>query len=99
MANAVFLAAAISSVWWTFIRVLIAVAIGLLVLWLGLKLLRFFAQPPPPPPPPGAMRKVRLNYHCTICGAEVKMTNAPYELPDPPKHCGEEMNLITPLDD
>ena len=83
----------------SFVKILIAVAIGLAILWLGLTLLRIFAQPPPPPPPPGKMRKVRLNYSCSICGAEVRMTSAPYETPDPPRHCGDDMALITPIDD
>ena len=81
------------------LKVLIAVAIGLAILWLGLTLLRIFAQKPPPPPPPGKMRKVRLNYRCSICGAEVRMTSAPYEIPDPPRHCGDDMTLITPTED
>ena len=69
------------------VKVLIAVAIGLAILWIGLTLLRIFAQSPPPPPPPGKMRKVRLNYSCSICGAEVRMTSAPYETPDHPQNC------------
>jgi hypothetical protein len=55
-----------------------------------------FARPVPPPLPPGEMRKVNLRYECGICGAQVRMTSAPDELPEPPRHCLEDMNLMAP---
>lgn len=72
---------------------------GLLILWLGVSALRILAQPQPEPPPPGELRKVRLTYRCTLCGAEVRMTTAPSEDPEPPRHCGEEMSILAPIED
>ena len=74
-------------------------AAGGLILWIGLLVLRALSRPLPPPPPPGEMRKVNLRYRCSICGTEVKMTHATEELPDPPRHCQEDMQLVAPLHD
>lgn len=46
------------------------------------------------PPPPGEMRRVNLRYRCSICAAEVKMTQAAENLPPPPRHCQEDMELV-----
>ena len=80
-------------------KVLIAIAVGYLILRVGLAVLRMFAQPVAEPPPPGELRKVKLNYRCEICGTEVRMTAALDEDPDPPRHCQEDMTLVTPVDD
>jgi len=50
----------------------------------------------PPKPEPGELRRVNLRYRCNICGAEVRMTSAPDELPEPPRHCMDEMELVAP---
>ena len=57
---------------WTFVWI----AIGYLILRIGLAVLRMFAQPVAEPPPPGELRRVKLNYRCDICGTEVRMTFA-----------------------
>ena len=80
-------------------KVLIAIAVAYLLIRLGLAILRMFAQPIAEPPPPGELRKVKLNYRCDICGTEVRMTAALDEDPDPPRHCLEDMTLVTPVDD
>jgi hypothetical protein len=49
-----------------------------------------------PEPEPGEMRKVNLRYRCSICGAEVRMTSAPDAMPEPPRHCMDEMQLVAP---
>jgi hypothetical protein len=72
-----------------------AVILGLAILGVGLFFLRQFATPPPPPPDPGTLRRVRLVYRCPVCGAEVRMTSAATEDPEPPRHCMEEMDLIS----
>jgi hypothetical protein len=77
---------------------LIAVVAGLVILRVGFGILRAFARPVPAPLPPGEMRKVNLHYRCNICGAEVKMTRATEELPKPPRHCLEDMDLVAPID-
>ena len=56
------------------------------------------AQPVPEPLEAGKLRKVKLVYRCSICGAEVKMTVASSEDPEPPRHCLEDMELVTPIE-
>jgi len=57
------------------------------------------ARPIPAAPPAGEMRKVKITYRCEICGTEVRMTAAPDQDPEPPRHCQEDMTLMTPADD
>ena len=79
-------------------RVLIAVVVAYVVLRLGLAMLRNLARPLPEPPEPGLLRKVKIEYRCSICGSEVRMTVAPDEDPDPPRHCQDEMDLVAPIE-
>ena len=81
------------------VELLIAVAIGVVIWKVGAFFIRTLAQPMPAPPPPGEMRKVNLRYRCSVCGSEVRMTTATEALPEPPRHCMDEMDLITPLED
>lgn len=81
--------------WWTALG---AVALGALIFRTGWFFLQSMATPPPPPPDPGLLRKVKLTYQCNVCGAEVRMTAATTEDPEPPRHCMDEMTLITPID-
>ena len=76
-------------------KLLIAVVITFVILRLGLFVLRAIAQPPEPATE-GQLRKVNLRYRCSICGAEVKMVQASEELPEPPRHCMEDMDLVAP---
>lgn len=80
-------------------RVLIAMAIMYLILIAGIAVLGAFARPVPEPPPPGELRRVKLTYRCSSCGAELRMTLASEQLPQPPRHCADEMDLLTPVDD
>jgi hypothetical protein len=80
------------------LAVAIAVIAGWLILRVGFSVLSGLATPLPPPPPPGELRKVRLTYRCSICGTEVRMTSANDEVPDPPRHCQEDMDLVAPID-
>ena len=77
---------------------LAAVVVGVLFK-IGFAMLGGLAQPVPEPPPPGELRKVKILYRCSICGTEVRMTTANDEMPDPPRHCLEDMELVTPVDD
>ena len=79
-------------------KVLIAVVVAYAMLRLGLGMLRHLARPLPEPPDAGALRKVKIEYRCSICGAEVRMTVAPDEDPEPPRHCQDEMDLVTPIE-
>ena len=76
-------------------------AVGLLafyVVWrVGRAMLGGLVRPIPEPPPPGELRKVKITYRCTICGTEVRMTVANDEVPDPPRHCQDEMEFVAPI--
>jgi endogenous inhibitor of DNA gyrase (YacG/DUF329 family) len=39
-----------------------------------------------------------LTFRCSICGTEVRMTSANDEVPDAPRHCQEDMDLVAPID-
>jgi hypothetical protein len=80
------------------LAVAIAVLAGWLILKAGFGVLSGLATPLPPPPPPGELRKVRITFRCSVCGTEVRMTNANDEVPDPPRHCQEDMDLVAPID-
>jgi hypothetical protein len=79
-------------------NVAIAAVAAWAILRLGVAMLTGLARPLPEPPPAGELRKVKLMYRCDICGAEVRMTVAPTEEPEPPRHCQDEMRLVTPVD-
>ena len=76
------------------------VAMGLVygLLRLGVMLLGGLARPIPEPPPAGELRKVKIQFRCSICGAEVRMTVAPDEEPQAPRHCLEDMDLVAPVE-
>lgn len=79
---------------WFPLKVVIALAVALVIFRIGLAMLRMLATPPPDPPPPGELRKVKLTYRCAVCGAELRMTLANDEVPEPPRHCMEEMEPV-----
>lgn len=76
-------------------NILIAVFIAFVVWRVGIFVLRSIAHPPEPASE-GELRKVNLRYRCSICGAEVKMVQASEDLPEPPRHCMEDMDLVAP---
>ena len=80
-------------------RVAVAVTAAIVLLRVGAKVLGGFARPVPAPPDPGELRRVRLEYQCPICSTTVRMTMANDEMPEPPRHCMEDMELITPIED
>ena len=82
----------------TAFKIAIAVLAAYALWRIGLAALAALARPLPEPPPPGEMRKVDLRYRCSICGAEVRMTRATEELPPPPRHCQEDMDLVAPIE-
>ena len=83
----------------TAVRVLIAIVFAYAILRVGLAMLRMFAQPVAEPPPPGELRRVKLVYRCELFGTDVRMTVARDLDPEPPRHCMEDMTLVTPVDD
>jgi hypothetical protein len=80
-------------------RIVLAIVAALILLKIGMGMLGGFARPIPSPPDPGELRKVRLIYQCSICSTEVRMTQANDEVPEPPRHCMEDMDLMTPAED
>lgn len=83
----------------TLLKVLVAV-LAFLVIWrIGRAMLGGLVRPMPEPPPPGELRKVKIVFRCSICGTEVRMTMANDEVPDPPRHCMDEMELVAPVED
>lgn len=80
-------------------RVLIAAALMYLTLRGGFAIIGAFARPVPEPPPSGELRRVKLTYRCDQCGAELRMTLANDEVPAPPRHCTEDMDLIATRED
>lgn len=81
------------------VRTLIALAVMSVLLKTGFAVVGSFARPVPEPPPPGELRKVRLTFRCSICNTEVRMTAANDEMPEPPRHCLEDMVVVPPLYD
>jgi hypothetical protein len=82
----------------TLFRVAVAVLAGATMLWVGIKILAMLARSQPEPPPAGELRKVKITYRCSICGTEVRMTAATDEIPQPPRHCLEDMDLVAPIE-
>jgi hypothetical protein len=78
--------------------ILVALLIAGVLIKIGVGFLRGLGTPLPPPPPAGEMRRVNLRYRCSICGTELKMMLATDELPEPPRHCQEDMDLMTPVE-
>lgn len=81
------------------LRTAIAVVSGYVILAIGVKVLGAFARPVPDAPPPGELRRVKLTYRCSSCGTELRLTLANDTVPTPPRHCADEMELITNLED
>ncbi len=92
----VVLGAAFSDASW--FAMVVAVVAGGLIFKFGLAMLGGMSQTLPDPPPPGELRKVKIQYRCSICGSELRMTVANDEMPEPPRHCLEDMDLVTPVE-
>jgi hypothetical protein len=75
---------------------LVAFVAAAIILKVGVGLLRSMGTPLPAPPPEGELRKLNLRYRCSICGAEARLTAAPNQEPEPPRHCMEDMDLYAP---
>ena len=78
------------------LKVVVAVLVALLILRVGIALLRGLSRPGIEPEA-GELRKVNLRYRCSICLTEVRMVQATEDLPPPPRHCQEDMDLVAPL--
>ena len=85
---------------WEILRVVGVCAIGLLIYLWGAGMVRSFARGEPPPEPEDVeLEDVDYRYQCIVCGAEAVMYAAPEgDVPEPPRHCRENMALITPIE-
>jgi len=77
------------------VKAVLAIVVFVALMRIGMLMLGGLARPHPPPPA-GELRRVNLRYRCSLCLAEVKMVQATEELPVPPRHCQEEMDLVPP---
>ena len=82
-----------SSILWTLLKVVVALAAFVLIMRVGMLMLGGLARTHDAPAP-GELRKVNLRYRCSVCYAEVRMVQATEELPPAPRHCLEEMDLV-----
>ena len=80
---------------WT-LRGTVALVAAVLIYVIGAAMIKTFHVDPADEPDPDAVVPVDLRYRCIVCGAEVTMTSAQAgEDPDAPRHCREDMVLIT----
>ena len=86
---------------WLVLRVVIAVAAALVIYLIAARSIANFSKAEPPPDPSEReLEDVDYRYRCIVCGAQAVVYAAPDgELPDPPRHCQEDMDLVTPVDD
>ena len=78
------------------LKVIAALAASYCLFRAGFAVLGSMATPIPDPPPPGELRKVKIQFRCSLCGTEVRMTMANDEMPTPPRHCLEDMEFVAP---
>ncbi|MFI5372547.1 MAG: hypothetical protein ACHQ52_13395 [Candidatus Eisenbacteria bacterium] len=78
----------------TILRVVIGAVVALALYVTGANLLRKFHIAPPEEPDADAVQPVNLRFRCIVCGAEVTMTAAQGDDPEPPRHCREDMVSI-----
>ena len=81
------------------LSILVAIVAGYVIFRVGIAMVRSVATPMPEPPPPGELRRVKLRYRCPVCGMELRVTTASNEDPIPPRHCMDEMDLVSTGDE
>jgi hypothetical protein len=79
------------------LKIIVCLVAFLVIVRIGVFILKALATPVPAPDP-GELRRVNFKYQCVICGAEVRMTKAGEDLPPPPRHCLEDMQLVSPVE-
>jgi hypothetical protein len=79
------------------LKIVVAVVAAVVILRLGIMVIRALSTPIPEPEQ-GELRRVNHKYRCSICGAEVKMTKAGEEIPEAPRHCMSDMELVAPIE-
>ena len=81
------------------LSIVIAIAAAYVILRLGIAMMRMMVTPAPEPPPAGELRRVKLRYRCPVCGMELRVMTSPNEDPIPPRHCMDEMDLVSTGDE
>ena len=79
----------------TVIEIAIAVAIGLGILLLGRWGVKLLAAGGPPDIDPDSVVDVEIRYECIVCGMRLTVTQAQDEELVAPRHCHEEMVLVS----
>lgn len=80
------------------LKLAIAIFLAYFFIKVGVTMLRGFGQPIAEPPPPGELRKLKLRYRCSLCGMEIRVDLAASEIPEPPRHCMEEMDQVAVIE-
>jgi hypothetical protein len=86
---------------WDAFRVLMAAGVVVVLYLIGAALVRNFATgiPSDDELEPTPLADVDHRFRCVVCGAQVIMYAAPDgEIPMPPRHCAERMELIAPIE-
>jgi hypothetical protein len=81
------------------LSIVVAVLAAYVLFRAGIAVMRSLVTPMPAPPPPGELRRVKLRYRCPVCGLELRVTSAANEDPIPPRHCMDEMDLVSTGDE
>jgi len=79
------------------LKILIAVALGVVIWKASLWVIRVLSTPPPELDPTDVV-EVDQDFRCTICGTEVTLRMLNTEEPTPPRHCREEMVPVAPIE-
>ena len=75
------------------VKFLIALAIGVAIWLIAIRVIRMLAEPPPDVDPDDIVA-TDIKYRCSICGTEVTMTAVSTSEAAAPKHCREEMDEV-----
>ncbi len=67
---------------------------GVAILGFGIWMVRLLARPVPPEPVEADLIGVEVDYHCTVCGMRLTVTQVQGDEVKPPRHCREEMELV-----
>ena len=86
---------------WLVLRVVAAVAVGVVLYLIAARSIANFSKGEPPPDPSERdLEDVDYRYRCIVCGAQVVMYSSQSgEVPEAPRHCREPMVLMAPIDD
>ncbi len=76
----------------------IALVAALLIYLIGAAMIRKLKVDPEAEPDPANVRPLDLRFRCVVCGAEVVMTAAQDDDPEPPRHCREDMVKVEEAD-